>query len=222
LDGEIIREAILSSDEADDVSTYAELLKQERDKAEYLANQYKGQAEALDDRLVTLKREIEGLNEESARKTDAFAEHAATFAAHLRNLQRELDDSMHATAQLRHERELLEQHEARLRIELDQARELADERYRQIQLIRQEAEEARARSESMIADLDRKNADFRSQIAFYQRELDNLRTTYDDAPGRAPEHTRVSNDTEQGGLTIWGARTLAGRLANNRSERRDR
>jgi chromosome segregation ATPase len=157
--------------------------------------------------------------EDSAKKESAFADHAATFAEHLRSLQRDLDDSMHATAQLRHEKVLLEQREARLRLELEESRELADGRYNEIQRVRQDAEEARARSERMIAELDRRNDDLRTQIDVYQRELSNLRSRYDD---RQQDISSDSNHSEQQGLSVWGARTLAGRMDRDRSERRDR
>ncbi len=163
-DGRVLRDAIASSTEATDPLARAILLEKERDAAHEQIRTYEAQRSELETAMNGLRADLEELRQERNLHKDAFVEDVTTLAAQLRMMTRRAEEANELRARLDREKEALDIRLAQLLQERDEARVLADLRYREIEEVRREADVAQQRLRAEILTLEKEISGLRSVV----------------------------------------------------------
>ncbi|SCF01132.1 hypothetical protein GA0074696_2207 [Micromonospora purpureochromogenes] len=179
VNGATVEDAISSPEEARDPTTRVLLLQEELarlqdsfERGEELSARLRDQAASLQGQLDSLqkdystlesahdlirqtKQELDGLVATLQERVRTAEETAESLERRVRNAHEEANFSQAALEQKKREYEELEQRESRTRVDLAEARDIADERYHELDRYRQESDEAQQRLRNQIISLER-------------------------------------------------------------------
>ncbi|MEH0970020.1 hypothetical protein V6U77_02630 [Micromonospora sp. CPCC 205546] len=205
VDGATVEDAISSPEEARDPTTRVILLQEEIARLqesfargeefsarlrEQLAS-LQGQLDSLQKDYATLqsahdlirqtKQELDGLVATLQKRVRTAEETAESLERRVRSAHEEANYSQAALEQKKREYEELEQREFKTRVDLAEARDVADERYHELDRHRQESDEAQHRLRNQIINLQRDVIELRERF----QGLDS-RTSYPPPPSPRP------------------------------------
>ncbi|MGK5443138.1 hypothetical protein ACSNN7_15175 [Micromonospora sp. URMC 105] len=188
VDGVTVEEAISSPEEARDPTTRVLLLQEEIarlqesfERGEELSARLRDQAAGLQGQLHSLqkdyatlesahhlirqtKQELDGLVATLQERVRTAEETAELLERRVRNAHEEANYSQAALEQKKREYEELEQRESRTRVDLAEARDIADKRYHDLDRYRQESDEAQQRLRNQIVSLERDMIELRERL----------------------------------------------------------
>ncbi|PWR10799.1 hypothetical protein DKT68_07970 [Micromonospora acroterricola] len=188
VDGATVEDAISSPEEARDPTTQVMLLQQEIarlqesfERGEALSARLRDQVAVLQGQLDSIQRdyttlqsahdlirqtkqELDGLVSTLQERVRIAEETAESLERRVRNAHEEANFSQAALEQKKREHEELEQRELQTRVDLAEARDVADRRYHELDRYRQESDEAQRRLRNQIIGLQRDMIEIRERF----------------------------------------------------------